>query len=326
MADDTPVHYARTRATTVLLRSSDASYDASTGTYSYSLVTPLVANPDENITVELVNAAVPNSFYNIETSRNAFDVTETVGGVVSTRAITVAPGNYDVTTLRKELLVKLNTGTPVYTISFDRVTGTYTFTVTGATAVTLDMSGPMRRALGFSQTAHAFSGAPLSVTSNQVCDLSSNNHSILVQASFLSNSFITSKDMRSSGIVAVIPISAQNFSFILYEPQEEFFVLLKNNVIDTFSLNLTNQDGRQLNFNGVEWELSLRFRFEKAPEYEQQSLALTRRLIKLQGRHLQHLLDRRRQEDALAQKSIKARRRRVQKSAASLSEAAQRSS
>lgn len=310
---DGPVHYARTRATTILLRSSDASYDAATGGYTYSLVTPLVTNPDENITVELVNAAIPNSFYNIEASRNSFDVTETVGGVANTRAVTVTPGNYDVNTLKTELLLRLNTGTPVYTIAFNLVTGRYTFTVTGATVVVFDMSGPMRRSLGFSQTTHAFLGAPLSLTSNQVCDLSSNNHSVLIQASFLSNSFITSKDMRSSGVIAVIPINAQNFNFILFQPQEEFFVLLRNNVIDTFTLNLTNQDGRQLDFNGVEWELSLRFRFEKDPEFEQQSLALTRRLVKLQGQHLRRVVERLALEQARAKQDVRARRRKVQK-------------
>jgi len=319
---DAPIHYARTRATTILLRSSDGTYDASTGGYTYSLVAPLVANPDELITVELVNAAIPNSFYNVEVGRSSFDVTETVGGTAASRTITVAQGNFDVNTLRSELLTRLNTGTPVYTVVFNRVSGRYTFTVTGAVAVTFDMTGPMRRSLGFSQTAHSFAGSPLTLQSDHVCDLSSNNHSLLVQASFLSSSFITSKDMRSTGIIAVIPINAQNFNFILFQPQEEFTVLVRNNLIDTFMLNVTNQDGRQIDFNGVEWEISLRFRFEKDPEFEQQSLSLTRRLIKLQGQHLRNTMERLKLDRARASSEVDKRRKKVQKRAAVLREGA----
>ena len=319
---DAPIHYARTRATTILLRSSDATYDASTGGFTYSLVAPLVANPDELITVELVNAAIPNSFYNVEVGRSSFDVTETVGGTAASRTITVAEGNYDVNTLRSELLTHLNTGTPVYTVVFNRVVGKYTFSVTGTTAVTFDMTGPMRRSLGFSQATHSFVGSPLTLVSSNVCDLSSNNHSVLVQASFLSSSFITSKEMRTSGIIAVVPISAQNFNFILYQPNEEFFTLLRNNVIDTFTLNLTNQDGRQLDFNGVEWGLSLRFRFEKDPEFEQQSLSLTRRLIKLQGQHLRNTMERLKLDRAHVSNEVDKRRVKVRTSAAALREGA----
>jgi hypothetical protein len=293
--NEAPISYARTRATTILLRSSDAKYEASNGGYSYSLVTPLIANPDELITVELVNAALPNSFYNIETGRNSFGVTETVSGTTASRAVTVSPGNYDVNTLRVALLAALTGGQPTYSLTFNTVTGRYSFSVSGASAVSFDMSGPMRRSLGFSQTSHNFVGTPLTLQSDHVCDLSSNNHSLLVQASFLSSSFITSKDMRSTGIIAVIPINAQNFNFILFQPQEEFTVLVRNNLIDTFMLNVTNQDGRQIDFNGVEWEISLRFRFEKDPEFEQSflnSLSLTRRLIRLQGEYLRQHMER----------------------------------
>ena len=317
-----PVQYPRQRATTVLLRSSDATYDASTKEYTYQFETPLVCNPDEQLTVELYSAAIPNSFYNIEAGRNSFDVTETLSGTTTTRTVNVTPGNYTVTTLRLELLSKLNSGTPQYTIDFNYTTGHFEFATatTGLTAVTFDVTGALRRSLGFTAAQHAFAGTPLTLTSDQVVDLSSNNHNILVSASFISNSFITSKDMRPNGIIAVIPISAQNFNLILYTQQEEFAVLLSNNRISQFSLRLQNQDGRDLEFNGVEWEVTLRFRFEKVPEFEDATLNLQRRYVRLQNRLLQQQKAALEQTAAATRREIAGAKKRVAKRRQQLAE------
>lgn len=312
-------HYARTRAATILLRSSDGTFDSVRGSYSYQLPTPLVANPDELITCEVHSAAIPNSFYNTEQGRNIFNVTETISGTTATRTITVAPGNYDVRTLRTALLAGLNGGTPVYTSAFSKVTGKFTFSVTGATAVSFDMTSPgIRRSMGFTKAIHNFAGSPLSLTSDQVVDMSSNNHNILIEASFLSNSFISSRTMRPTGILATVPISVPNFQIIFYSNETEYAVLLRNSIIDQFSISLSNQDGNQLNFNGVEFEISLRFRFEKVNEFETTSLSLSRRMIQLKGNQLKNQLELIRLQQEMANREVQSRSRRVKKRAREL--------
>jgi len=287
--------FPRTRATTVLLRSSDGIESGDGTLLSFALKTPLVAKPDERITVQCMTAQIPNSFYNTTSLNNSFTVTETVSGTAVVRTITIPEGNYDVFTFRTTLLTALNASTVQYAVVFNTTTGKFTFSTSTAhvSAVTWNTTGKMRRALGFTENAaHVFSGSPLTLVSDQVVDLSGNNHSILVKAGFDSSSFITSQSMRPEGVISVIPINAGNYDVIQYVNETEFTCLLKDSRIDLINLSLQNQDGVNLVFNGPRWELTLTFRFEKVLEYEQTDINLQRRIVNLTNRYLQIQLKR----------------------------------
>jgi len=275
----------RTRATSVLLRSSDAMVDSDTGEHVFALATPLLAQANERITVQVMDVSFPNTFYNVTLSNNGFSLTETVSGSTSTRALTVPAGNYDALSLKSAVLEAVNAGNGVqYSLTFSLVTGKYTFTTShaGVTAVTLSTpAGSLRRCLGFSAGDHVFSGAPLSLVSTQVVDLLSSNHGLLIQSTFVTRTLITSKTMRPEGQLCYIPINAGNFEVIQYRDERSNTVLLDDAFVQRFSVTVTNQDGKTIDFNGGEWEVVLRFAFERDPLHDDQVLSNQRRLVSL---------------------------------------------
>lgn len=315
----------RQRSTTILLRSSDAEVLDST-TYVFKLVTPLVARPDEILSVSVEQANIPNTFYNITSRNNAIEITETVSGTQTARVVSIDPGNYDALTLKTAFLEAINTpGNVQYTMSFSRINGKFTLSTThaGVTAVSVQATvASLRRALGFSLGTHAFStvAGVLTLVSDQCVDLSSNNHSILIKSSFSSASFISSKSMRPEGIIAAIPINAGSFDMITYVNELQKTVLLSDQQVDVFSLTILNQDDISLDFNGVPFEITLKLAFQRVPEYEDKALDLQRRLLSVNNKVLARQIERAKKEEQAMSREISGKRKSVLKRAKAIAE------
>ena len=61
----------------------------------------------------------------------------------------------------------------------------------------------------------------------------------------------------SLNILATIPIEAGNFGLILYDNVANIQNILKIPLLDGFDLKLYGDDGNLINFNGVDWSITL---------------------------------------------------------------------
>jgi hypothetical protein len=87
--------------------------------------------------------------------------------------------------------------------------------------------------------------------------------------------------MRPEGHLCYVGINAGNFEVIQFRDDRTNTVLLDESVIQQFGITITNQDGKVVDFNGGEWEVVLRFAFERDPLHRDQLLSNQRRLVSL---------------------------------------------
>lgn len=209
-------------------------------------------------TVCVVQASIPRSFYNVPNGRNTFIVEENS----IQRTITMTPGSYNKTNLQSNLQTKLNNGAPPgwsYTVSYPDSTQPqtfkYTFTVTGNSGIQpkFIFTNSLYHQLGFEpNTTNNFSTN--SLISTNVIDLS-----FISQVYISSNLIINSNDGILQEILnyGSFPMgSFCNFQQLDFEMNSRDF---NKNITNSWQFVLTNNDGLEIDLNGIPWSFSLCF-------------------------------------------------------------------
>lgn len=253
------------------LRSSDAIAVDSEGRHIFQLTTPILAPENHMIHASLQSAEIPNSFYNVNSSNNKIQVSETVSGTTTNRSLTLPEANYNAITGTPSLLNAVQTllnstgATLTYVVKFSDATGKFTIsTATSNASVIFDFSVVNSAALlGFTKEVHTLTTST-DVVSNQVCDLSGGNHALLIRSDLGgTNVFDTGENGARTTTLFSIPINAPNFGIITYRPNggDEFKVMIPRQRMSSFYLRITNQDKDFLNFNGASFSMAIRFDF-----------------------------------------------------------------
>jgi hypothetical protein len=104
----------------------------------------------------LVNAVIPQSWYNFDSTNNVITFAEGGGNLTAT----ITPGNYSSSTLKTEMETRLNAaGALTYTVTFDSTTGLTTIAATGSFSLKFTaLNSPYYR-LGFTATDTNSSGS-----------------------------------------------------------------------------------------------------------------------------------------------------------------------
>ena len=253
------------------LRSSDAIDIDSEGRHTFQLTTPILAPENHMIHLSLQSAEIPNSFYNVNSSNNKTQLSETVSGTTTNRSLLLPEANYNAITGNPSLLNAVQTllnstgATLTYVVKFSDATGKFTIsTATSNASVTFDFSvaNSAAQSLGFTKEVHTLTTST-DLVSNRVCDLSGGNHALLIRSDLGgTNVFDTGEDGARTSTIFTIPITAPNFGIISYKPNgDEFKVMIPRQRISNFYLRITNQDKDFLNFNGASFSMAIRFDF-----------------------------------------------------------------
>ena len=253
------------------LRSSDAIAVDSEGRHTFQLTTPILAPENHMIHASLQSAEIPNSFYNVNSSNNKLQLSETVSGTTTNRSLTLPEANYNAITGNPSLLnavqtVLNSTGAALtYVVKFSDATGKFTIsTATSNATVSFDFSvaNSAAQALGFTKEVHTLTTST-DLVSNQVTDLSGGNHALLIRSDLGgTNVFDTGENGARTTTLFSVPINSPNFGIITYRPNgDEFKVMIPRQRVSSFYLRITNQDKDFLNFNGASFSLAIRFDF-----------------------------------------------------------------
>jgi hypothetical protein len=206
----------------------------------------------EEITVQVQNAQIPNSFYNINIYTNILDITYDA----TPYSLTLTRGNYNSTTLINEIIAKLATvAITDITITISSITGIVTFTRAGGSDFTIEPTGTVNKTLGFELgTTYTSVGgiltAPFPLNLLGILKLK------IASFELQTGNFDSSVD-GTLNILATIPIEAGSFGLILYDNISNTQSMIRNPTLDGFDLKIYGDDNNLVNFNNVGWNITL---------------------------------------------------------------------
>jgi hypothetical protein len=206
----------------------------------------------EEITVQVQNAQIPISFYNINVYNNILNITYNA----TPYTLTLTRGNYNSTTLISEIIAKLALiAITDITIATSSTTGIITFTRAGGLNFTINSTGTLNKTLGFEigityTSVGGILSAPFPLNLLGLLKLK------IASYELQTGNYDSSVD-GTLNILATIPIEAGSFGLILYDNISNTQSLIRNPTLDGFDLKIYGDDNNLVNFNNVGWNITL---------------------------------------------------------------------
>jgi len=208
---------------------------------------------NEELHLVVETGEIPYSFYNV--SSNIDNDRILLNGSTT---YTITNQNYDAVTLASTLT---SDDAFPFSVTYNKYTMKYTFTNQEVSTQTINWSGSYaNRLLGFptgDESPDSVVAAGASVISTNVVDLAS-VHSLFIKSN-TSASMVFSTRSGFSQIIQKISID-QNSGYIIYLNQNDnrqTTVLYTS--VDFLDLKITDQNNNLINFNGINYELSINF-------------------------------------------------------------------
>ena len=210
-----------------------------------NLNTTIGSSGNVDIHLSFVNAEIPHTWYNV--SEQLQNNLLSIDGVST--AITEA--NYDIFTL----LDAINAASLPFTATFSDLTSRVSLENTDISDHTLDASG-LARVLGFPTTTTITAGQ--SVTAPGVVNLAT-IHAIYLHSDLAVANVISTKNNNFESIIGKVPVGTEPGDSIVYDPDVPWVSRLDARSIASFRLSLRDQNGKLIQLNGCNFELSLTF-------------------------------------------------------------------
>ena len=220
----------------------------------FKLLNPISIKPTEKIIMNVLDAEIPVSFYNIN-SNNSRTISYNVGGALSQ---VIAVGNYS-----GEAIATLITTNSLF-CSYNELTNKFSFKSSNSTAGTIETN----QILGITSqlTLNATAGA---VVEAQQQGKFSGINNVFVKIRNLGTHNIDSQGVNTD-IVAKIPVSEDFGGVIQYLDHHNVFQVLTIREIHTLDIELVDRDGNYIGgeggLGGLEWNLTLLFSYVKDDE------------------------------------------------------------
>ncbi len=251
----------------IFLHSIDAELSISSAEKIFYLNEGINAPAGYRILIGLTNLTLPNSMFNVSSTSNSI--------VVNNQTYTITPDNYSAedlaTSIQEKLLAgdsstsapALPTGTKCEFISQGK---TFKFTFTTDIQI---QSSTMERQLGLTGQFPAPSTATDRVYSTtNICDLGGATN-IYMRIRNLTMNNLDSRG-KTSNIIASVVNNTNYGGYIFYVPPEVLYYQIKENSISHLDIELTNQEGKIIELNGAEFNLTLTIHYvkERLPSFK----------------------------------------------------------
>ena len=258
----------------------------------------IIIPPNQSALVSLNSATIPYSFYNIRTDINdsiSFKLVNNSNiAEFGYNRLTIPSGNYSAFSLAN--LIKSNLPTLIndvglfdnpeltgvanvinnlkikdfsqdylpsqqkYKYNFKQFSGSNTITMT---FLFDDNIKDANVELGFPDNDIDIISDTIDGTQSQNCiDINGSIHGVMIRSSLTSNNIIDSQNSNLSNIIARIPIQVNSGGIIFFNPRDSVFkALVKLPDIDNIELRLTDERNRELNLNGLHYQVSIQIDF-----------------------------------------------------------------
>jgi hypothetical protein len=210
---------------------------------------PVIEIPDgHHIYLSLQNATIPYSFYSI----SAVDNTFTWGLAAEFEpefTYYIEPGNYNITQLIDVMQFAMGSA---YTITYSSITSK--LLITHATSNFTIYAASFNHIIGFSKTTNTTSTANLlygrdCVNLNQIRALN-------IEINFPTYN-VNIAQPYNQNILATIPVYVAPFSIITYQNPNNFRTNLYVNKLDQIQIRIVDNEGRLVNMNGIQYQMTL---------------------------------------------------------------------
>ena len=218
----------------------------------------------KNVTVSVLNAQIPYSYYNVNVYNNVFRINN--GG--GTQTITLTRGNYNSNSLVTEIIGQLTlAGITGISIVLSSVTGCYTWTTSAASMTIYSSGSTALKFLGLDPTVNTTSVSQKIVSPYPLNLLYTLK--IRIASTALSTNHLDSSVGGTLNILASFPVNAANFGIVLYENQTNIQSHLNLRDLNGFDIQILDDDSNLINFNSVEWTATMMLQVE----YEDETIA-----------------------------------------------------
>ena len=209
------------------------------------------------------HAVIPVSFYNINETNNLLDINTFINSVFFKTTYAFEYGNYNASTFMAKFKSVLGTN---WTITLNPNSNCFTISTTLSLFQVLS-SSTISSVLGFSETIQSTftSATDNAITFPRVCNFLPLPR-IHLRCVNLANSLMVNKTNNHSDILVSVPNDAKNNGVIVYHNYGKHSTLIDVPFLQTFVINITNETGAPINFNGISsyFELSIDI-FRKRP-------------------------------------------------------------
>ena len=233
----------------IFLHSNDAVVSISDAEKIFYLNEAIVAPSGYRLIVGLTNMTMANSMFNVTGNNNTI--------VISGTTYTITEGNYSAEGLATALGTAISA---VGTIAFDDTNSNnkYIFTFT-AGAQTIDAGTTLTRELGL--TGQLPTASATSYNAQGVCDLGGTTN-IYVRLRNLTMNNIDSRG-QTNNIIASIVNNTNYGGYIFFVPPEVLYYQITEQNIGHIDIELTDQEGKILEMNGANFNLTLTIHYVK---------------------------------------------------------------
>jgi len=202
------------------------------------------------ILLSVVNAVVPYSFYNLNSTNNVLFYQELTSPVTNT-TFYMSYGNYNA----NQLATYLSQNLPNTTVSYNSVTNKFTFVNSVNDFKILSQYTTCQNLLGLSTNDLYNTSIGKSLTLFKQINLAT-TQIIQIATNFQSGSLnnLNNNDMK---ILCSFPCTNSPYSLITYTNNDNYKVNLNTNIFNSINIKLLNQDGLPLELNQQYFSLTL---------------------------------------------------------------------
>lgn len=236
----------------IFIHSNDSVISISDAEKIFYFKESITAPAGYRILIGLTNLTLPNSMYNVTTESNSITIDDI--------NYSIPVGNYTSKELTIRLNAALSTSSANVTVIFDDDNNTFSFTLGNGGTIN---SSTMERQLGLRGQLPQYIAAGTYIATN-VCDLGGSTN-IYIR---LRNLTMNNLDSRgaTSNIVASIVNNTNYGGYIFYVPPEVLYYTISENNISHLDIELTDQEGKILQLNGVDYNMTFTIHYIKERE------------------------------------------------------------
>ena len=219
-----------------------------------------ILKPDKHIlynTISVLNAQIPISYYLINSTNNKL--------VINNISYTLVNGNYTTTSLMSMILTLIPS---TFSMSFNTSTGKYTLT-NSAGNFNINSTNTCYTILGFVKST-LYSSTSNSLTFPEPANLYG-IHRIKIKSNILHTRNFDSNS-GCGNILTTIGVSSGITSVLCYDNTTNFRNIISNDVIDNIDIQLVDENDNLLDFNSIDWYLTIQLDTIKEIEHNKEDL------------------------------------------------------
>lgn len=217
------------------------------------------------LTISVQSTEIPYSFYNVSENYNTiyYTIQDTggIGSFYNNYTMNIAEGNYTANAFITEFNAKFLTGAhgKTATLSISSLTGKFTLTTSDDTfkIIIYNNTTTSHRILGMKNEDTTFlynsgSGTSFSYPANLL-----GIQKIKIFSKALSCDNYTSHHLASNDMIDAISVNASPFELISYSNTINHEPHMKETEVQQIDITLKDEYDNEINFNGIEWSISL---------------------------------------------------------------------